>query len=867
MDAATTLEAVKAAGGSFSLTEDGRLAVDFGEAQVEASLLEAIRSHADIFKSLLGAKPEPRADVAPPPAAAATAIATEASAEAVLDTVTVAGNVVPFQEWQPGQLLTGDTIGIDTETEVVNLKDPHQPPPRMVLATATDGSRGFYVSPASMADFIKAHPRASFVLHNAPFDAEVIEQAATEATGRGVMWPLYDANRVLDTQQFERLLELATSGEVPQFVSLDKLARKYLGVAVEKQLTDESGTDIRTGFGRYLGLPLESIPAASRAYAAGDTVATWMVWQHQKAALRHIKAQAPLAYGFTTEQALEQAWAEYGPLSLHVQVKAAMLCKVLWRRGLRIDQARREEVLKQLRRLEESASLQLVMADIQVPRDGQKLPKGVPSVQTAMRRHIEAIEEKLLAEGKIAAPFPRTDTGKLKMDAEQQRAWVEQGFDEVVTAYAEYCRAKKYQSTYCTKMAREEVHPSWRNLKVSGRFSCVGELAVQTLPKCSNSPTKMSLRQCIVPEAGHLFVIIDFAQLEVVAFAAALEHQLHYGTALADVIRAGQDVHAAIAVNMFADRIGPVSPQERKRVKPITFGLPAGMGAAAIQRNAKASYGVELTVEQVEGIISAYKTLAPEVEQHLGKTRDPAFSAMRCCGLKSKSQAWRMLRMLGGEAVDRGAPLSPEEQEALWSAAGNLQAILPAKSATQRRHLKAIQERKPSPGLAAAVRRALTPQAGLTMSGRLRANCSFTEARNNVFQSIAADGAIHACWRLFRLGYDIRLFMHDEIVTQVRDDGRHHEHVKIISEVMIGEMSKALKGMPVQVEATVSRSFSPRDRVSAESALPPSAPRRLRQGPPLQPYKPRKPPVNDINPDALRWPFELPGSPEDYLPF
>jgi DNA polymerase I len=867
MDAATTLAAVKAAGGTFGLSEEGQLVIDFGEAEVEQSLLEALHTHAAIFRSLLGAKPLHPAGPEPVPFRADAAATSELSAKQLppppagelLDEVTVAGNVVPFRVWQPGQLLAGDTIGIDTETEVIDLKDPSLPPPSMVLATATDGSRGFYVSPANIADFIKAHPRACFVMHNAPFDTEVIDQATA---GRGVMLPLYDANRVADTMQMERLLELASSGEVPQFVSLDKLARKYLGVPVEKQLTDESGTDIRTGFGRYLGQPLEFIPAASRTYAAGDTVATWMVWQHQKAALRHIKAQAPLAYGYTTEEALEQAWAEYGPLSLHVQVKATMLCKVLWRRGLRIDQARREEVQKQLRRLEESAALKLGMADIYVPRDGEKLPKGVPSVQTAMRRHIEAIEEKLLADGTIAAPFPRTESGKLKMDAEQQRAWVEQGFDEVVVAYAEHCRAKKYRSTYCTKMARPEVHPSWRNLKVSGRFSCVGELAVQTLPKCGNSPTEMSLRRCIVPAAGHLFVIVDFAQLEVVALAAALEHQLHYGHALADVIRAGQDVHAAIASQMFPDRIGPVSSQERKRVKPITFGLPAGMGAAAIQRNAKASYGVELTVEQVEGIISAYKSLAPELVQHLAKTRDPGVSAMRACGLKSKWQGWQLLRLLGGDATNNGKPLPPEEVERLWVTADQLKPLLPAKSATQRRHLKAIEERKPSPGLAAAVRRALTPQAGLNMSGRLRANCSFTEARNNIFQSIAADGAILACWKLFRLGYDLRLFLHDEIVTQVPDDGRHGEHVKIISEVMIGEMSKVLKGLPVGVQAVVSRSFSARDKV-VNDVQADGRPKQLRQGLPFKPGKPRSAKGLKVNKPAID-PSWLP---EGDLPF
>lgn len=870
MDAATTLAAVKAAGGTFGLSKQGQLVIDFGEAEVEESLLEALRTHAAIFRSLLGAKPSPPAGPEPVPLEEDAAATPKPSAEQLppppagelLDEVTVAGNVVPFRVWQPGQLLAGDTIGIDTETEVIDLKDPSLPPPSMVLATATDGSRGFYVSPADIADFIKAHPRACFVMHNAPFDTEVIDQAATTTLGRGVMLPLYDANRVADTMQMERLLELATSGEVPQFVSLDKLARQYLGVPVEKQLTDESGTDIRTGFGRYLGQPLDVIPAASRIYAAGDTVATWMVWQHQKAVLRHIKGQAPLAYGFTSEEALEQAWAEYGPLSLHVQVKAAMLCKVLWRRGVHIDQARREEVQRQLRSLEESAALKLGMADIHVPRDGEKMPKGVPSVQTAMRRHIEAIEEKLLADGTIATPFPRTESGKLKMDSEQQRAWVEQGFDEVVVAYAEYCRAKKYRSTYCTKMARPEVHPSWRNLKVSGRFSCVGELAVQTLPKCGNSPTEMSLRRCIVPAAGHLFVIVDFAQLEVVALAAALEHQLHYGHALADVIRAGQDVHAAIAAQMFPDRIGPVSSQERKRVKPITFGLPAGMGAAAIQRNAKASYGVELTVEQVEGIISAYKSLAPELVQHLAKTRDPGMNAMRACGLKSKWQGWQLLRLLGGDATHNGKPLPPEEVERLWVTAEQLKSLLPAKSATQQRHLKALEERKPSPGLAAAVRRALTPQAGLNMSGRLRANCSFTEARNNIFQSIAADGAILACWRLLRLGYDIRLFLHDEIVTQVPDDGRHEEHVKIISDVMIGEMSKALKGLPVKVEAVVSRSFSPRDKLE-EVATTDGKPRQLRHGLPLKPAKAHSSRGFKVNKQAID-PTWLP---EGELPF
>jgi hypothetical protein len=70
MDAATTLEAVKAAGAVLGLTDEGRLSIDFGEAEVEPGLLDAVRTHADIFRSLLGAKPAPAATLAPvaPPA-------------------------------------------------------------------------------------------------------------------------------------------------------------------------------------------------------------------------------------------------------------------------------------------------------------------------------------------------------------------------------------------------------------------------------------------------------------------------------------------------------------------------------------------------------------------------------------------------------------------------------------------------------------------------------------------------------------------------------------------------------------------------------------------------------------------------------
>ncbi len=101
------------------------------------------------------------------------------------------------------------------------------------------------------------------------------------------------------------------------------------------------------------------------------------------------------------------------------------------------------------------------------------------------------------------------------------------------------------------------------------------------------------------------------------------------------------------------------------------------------------------------------------------------------------------------------------------------------------------------------------------MTGRLRARCSFSAARNNVFQGLAADGAIQALWRLFRQGYRITMFVHDEIVVAVPDNGKGHIHAEMIARTMEEEMAKVLGGMPVATEAFVSATFSKKDRLDA----------------------------------------------------
>jgi len=98
------------------------------------------------------------------------------------------------------------------------------------------------------------------------------------------------------------------------------------------------------------------------------------------------------------------------------------------------------------------------------------------------------------------------------------------------------------------------------------------------------------------------------------------------------------------------------------------------------------------------------------------------------------------------------------------------------------------------------------------MSGRIRGICSFTESRNQIFQGAAADGAILAVWELFRAGFDVRIFMHDEAVVSIPNDVHREEALARIESIMISTMSEALGGIRVEVESHLSESWSTIDK-------------------------------------------------------
>ncbi len=742
--------------------------------------------------------------------------------------LTLGPNQYPFRQWEPadGRVIAG-RFALDTETTKIDETRPANIP-ALVLGAAFDGRQGWFILAKDMPAFLANHSANPLIFHNAAFDLAVL-QAAHDPRGHSVdIYSRVEAGKVADTMILARLLSLGTVGHSARNqCSLDFCASHYLALPLPKDDRTPGGESVRLTFGRYHGQPLEAFPVQYLQYAAADPVATWLLFERLKPELDVIKTNATKAYGYAGEKWLDEQWKKHGPGTHHIQLKASTVLDRISRTGVLIDQSRREEKVAILEQIVAETYRTLALAGL--PAEG----KGSPG---ALRKRIE----KLTREHKNL-PLIYTETGQIATTEEQLHELA--GLDPVLEVLLRHRQATKLLSTYAKKMQPgKRIHGKFQYLMNTGRTSCGGGFNLQNLPKeldaASNHET--TIRGCFVPSPGNVFVVVDYAQIELAVLGWAWKHQLGFGDSLHEIVSEGRDMHRLIAAEVLGKAPADVTKVERNAAKPVSLGRPGGLGWRTIQKQAKNDYGVDLTEEQVHERMQAYETLCPELTEHLKARVSVGLEISRALGLTpaaynaavgrarhyhqpedEQPADWLGLMLL--KVLESPAPMTsgsletgrsprlytPIEIDFFWTAASRL----PSDELDDRAR-DDIRERKPSKRLRDAVSSLYSREPVITATGRLRANASYAACRNGIMQGLAADGAIHALWSLMRAGFTIVNFIHDEVIIEVPEDESLPAKIADIERLMITGMQTVVPGANVRVETEVRRSFSKADNVT-----------------------------------------------------
>lgn len=730
----------------------------------------------------------------------------------------------PFAPWRTSDGRVFDSFAYDTETTDIDDSRPYLTP-SYVIGAACDGQRGVFISRENVPAFFQAHQGVPFVMHNAAFDLRVTDVLLRPELD---FYRAVEDQQVWDTMILRRLLALATSGNTARGeASLADCCKLYLAVDLNKGQTDARGNRVRTSFGQFLGKPPRTIPVEYLTYLAQDALGTWLLYRELRDRIDAVLASSDGVWGYVTDAWLQDATKRFGPLTHHVQLKGSIVMDVLRSNGIGLDQNRCAEKAQTVEKVMQESRERMRQRGFLAGEAGSA--KAMQGILTELKRENPDLELKRTASGKWS-----TAEEDLTELAARDRFFAD---------YATYKTAEKLLSTYLRKMGVSRIHPRFGYLLETGRTYCGGGFNLQNLPKeMDEKASSHTVRGCFVPEDGKVFIDCDFSQIELVVLGFAAECQFGFESRLAQLINGGHDVHKLLAATMLGKSPDEVTKDQRSSVKPVSFGRPGGMGVKGLQRVAKNSYGINLTDEQVQQRIDAYHRLCPELneflddERDVGRTISQALNLTpelyhRACGSAFQASdppdkaptGWlggMLLKVLRepNPLTRGGRPYNADELDFFWSKAQELpvrwQPAQAAKLRSRHSHYELFE----------AVRDWAGRRSVFTVTGRLRANSTFCSSRNTVFQGTAADGAILALWKVWRAGYKLVDFVHDQLVVESPADDHVLDRLTHIEQLMKEGMAEVIPGMLIKIDSVVTCSLHKEDKDPRYQPKPASQP-------------------------------------------
>jgi hypothetical protein len=470
-------------------------------------------------------------------------------------------------------------------------------------------------------------PRRLIVLHNGGFDmccALEWAPAAIRERLRRAIFAAYDADRILDTMLAQRLVEIET-GDKRGRLALDQLCSRY-GLHVSKEEKEADGREVRLSYGRYLNRPLSDYTPKARAYALGDPLVTWKLFERI------------LSRGLVSRRALGKICRTDLALKL---VATFGLCTDP-ERVARLEATARERI----------ADLQAIMLETGAPKVRRvNDPPGSGNFRL----------EVVMKDGEpVIEPFMRWERGKeqpVRTMAAIKRA-VAAAYNVPVDEKGLYCgdpdlveglqaqglltdggKTGKIGMSTAKLVLEESGDPLLMSLGEAGEWGAVWNKDLKLFrhatevpfstrfgfaattrttsggPNIQNFRKKEGIRECIVARLGAL-VSTDYTGLENGTLAQVIAWTLGRRT-MADKISAGWDFHSEVGAFMLGISYEEMKARlkagdktakmNRSAAKPLNFGLPGFMTkAATVQSYARIGYGVSLPIDRWQELIDLW---------------------------------------------------------------------------------------------------------------------------------------------------------------------------------------------------------------------------------------------------------------------
>jgi DNA polymerase family A/3'-5' exonuclease len=721
-------------------------------------------------------------------------------------------------------------ISFDLETELIS-DIPGALPPRPVLGTASNGKQSCVLHHSQLADFFLRHGKSHWVGQNFSFDFAVLDnyfRMIKREDIRAILFKAMDESRCHDTMILDQLIRLAqTKGsrggdaaEADENIrarNLGVIAKIYLNLEVDKEDTH------RLRYAELLDIKdwhaLED--KGWWEYAIKDSIVVSILYRRMLPICKKLLDNYKKVYpGFMYD--ITSSVKQYGYLTEALQLKARIALDGITRHGMLVDQPKAKEISDKLR--EECRKLSDDM-EVYCPglykrskRTGEVLLAKTTRLPQKYTLKLKVYLQNVADREGFKAPWSK---GKKPCISTSAKAWMDYADkDPLLKSWTGLKKSATLLGFYSMFEESPIIHAGYNTLVETGRTS-------GRKPNIQQAPRTSEFRKLFVSRPGYKILTVDYSFIELVTLATVCRHRYGFSV-LADTIEKGIDPHAYTASMMIGISaedfltLKKTKPDEfkmhRQSAKAVNFGSPGGLGPVKLAAYAKASYGVNMTVE--EAAVLRHKLLTeiyPELEIYLGDssmqclqevTGLPATFIEKCLsfdwsGKKKKEELpdtgryiTASLRVLAGTPWKRATEKPYKESfiEHIWQAyqkmCKNSPLILPwARTA--------IESKKPSEKLA----RYFQKGSVATLTGRLRGGCLYTQSRNSPFQGLAADGAKLALWKLHFLGYKLLAFVHDEIVIELPDGPEIEIHRKKINEVIISSMSSVLKGaVPVSTE-------------------------------------------------------------------